>query len=266
LLRLIGPDGTPIRAANDGDLPPTLLLESGFYSVVVSGDGNLNYDLTIRREQPVTNWRWTLERGEEARASLNADASLHEYRLSDLDEGDYQIVVRPTSAQWQARAFLLDASDAVIAIGEVQSDGSTLVEVRLGENQDYRLQIAADGTGGTYDVLFDVANNFGTPAPLEPGVVMLGRLNELDSADEWLWQTDMEDLINIRAARTEGDLDLSVRIYAPGNLFLQEYDANANGEVIADSVLLPVGGTYIIQVTRNGASGVYEIEVGRAGE
>lgn len=64
----------------------------------------------------------------------------------------------------------------------------------------------------------------------------------------------------------EGDFLLGVRVYAPGNIFLQEFRADESGVIRSGDVVLPIDGTYIIQVIRldavfSEAQGLYEFEV-----
>ncbi|HLA43979.1 MAG TPA: hypothetical protein VJZ27_11115, partial [Aggregatilineales bacterium] len=71
---------------------------------------------------------------------------------------------------------------------------------------------------------------------------------------------------SIRTSRTQGDVTIRVNLFAPGNLFLQQFDMDENGVIVADDILLPVEGRYIVQVSRtdealSSAEGIYELTV-----
>ncbi|NJL94248.1 MAG: hypothetical protein HC915_11260 [Anaerolineae bacterium] len=60
--------------------------------------------------------------------------------------------------------------------------------------------------------------------------------------------------MRLQLNRVAGESQLVLRIFAPGNLFLQEVPIGSGGEVITDALLLPVDGLYIIQVARREAT------------
>ncbi|HLA43022.1 MAG TPA: hypothetical protein VJZ27_06280, partial [Aggregatilineales bacterium] len=98
--------------------------------------------------------------------------------------------MRPTSLGWTARAYILDNTNQVIAVGEPQPDGSTVLSIYLNTDDPlvYSLLVTGDQSAtGSYDVIFDVSQNNQSPVAVEPGVTVTGRLNAIDSADEWLW-------------------------------------------------------------------------------
>lgn len=268
-LILVSPAGTPLAASENGILEQILLLEDGVYSVVVSaGDEQapLTYTLTIQVDPFRSNWRWSLNLGVLEQAVLTPTSPVHEWQLAGYHVGEYIIMVRPTSNLWQAKTFVLDEQNQVVASGELQADGSSRLSLYLdsADGKQYSLLVTSDVPGGSYQVLFDAGINTTTPEPLPEGITMTGRIDAFDTADEWLWLGSPSQPLTVEAARLEGDFTLSIRIFAPGNLFLQEFFADENGRLRAENILLPVEGTYIIQVVRtedsfSDAQGIYEL-------
>lgn len=255
LLTLTAPDGTPLKAGVNGIIEPTLLLADGFYGIVISTPSrhSLSYTLNVQPDELRTSWRETLHPSAAQRATLTPGVPLHEWTLAGYNTGEYQITVKPTRPSWQAKTFLMGNDHQVIAVGEPQPDGATILKARLSSEEAaaYTMLVTSEGASGAYDILFDLSQNVLTPALLTAGIPVTGRITPLNTADEWLWNSQSANsMITLTAARTDGDFAMTIRLYAPGNLFLQQFDPDENGEIHAENILLPVEGTYIIQVTR----------------
>lgn len=266
-ITLISPNGTPLYASENGSLEQILLLEDGLYSVVLGG-AQTSYTLLIEPDTVRTNWRWTLALGHLEQAVLTYNSPVHEWTLTGYHVGEYAIVVRPSSQAWQAQTFVLNEQNEVIATGESQADGSVLMRLYLDESngQKYSLIVTADIPGGDYQVLFDAGINAITPEPVTEASPVTGRISAFNTADEWLWEGNPSEPLTIEAVQLEGDFNMSIRVFAPGNLFLQEFFADENGFIRAENILLPVQGTYIIQVVRtdnilSDAQGLYQLRV-----
>jgi hypothetical protein len=245
-----------------------LLLEDGFYGIIVDGGGSFagDYTLQLMRDRPLANWRWGLEPHGLERASLTPGAPVHEWRLSNYASGVYHIRVRPLSRNWEARVFLLDGQNQMVGQGQVQSDGTTRLEVHLDALTPYTVLVTAALPQNAYDIAFTPVLEHLSPKPINVDQVVMGRITPIDRVDEWLWMGNAGQVLNIQAARTEGNYRLAVRIFAPGNLFLQEFAADAEGNIRSGDILLPIDGTYIIQVTRldeatSPAEGSYEMQI-----
>jgi len=270
--------GKPLAGGVNGVINSTLLLEDGFYGVVVNAAQPYtgSYELSVSETIPLSVWRWELALGASERASLSPAAPLHEWELQDYySAGGYKITVRPTSPHWQARIFVVDSAQQIISSGTLEADGASVLTAYLSDAPDqvYHLLVTTDGKGvlGTYDVAFNVIQNEQTPQPILPETTVSGRITPQNTADEWLWQANPDNLFSLEAQRLEGDFALSVNIYAPGNLFLQKLEADEAGRIFAENILLPVEGTYIIQVTRTGdtlstESGLYELRLFERGD
>ncbi len=269
VLTLVSPNGIPLYANAAGRLEQVLLLEDGLYSVVVSAIRvPLAYTLQVKPDTVRTNWRWSLRLGQFEQVVLTTDSPVHEWLLNGYQAGEYTIAVRPTSQGWQAKTYVISDTNQIVSVGEVQPDGSTFIRLYLDSatSQTYSLIVTSDLAGGTYQVLFDAGVNATIPEPISEGTPVTGRINVFDTADEWLWQGSPTEPITIEAERLEGDFTLGIRVFAPGNLFLQEYVADEEGRIRAENILLPVQGTYIIQVIRtedvfSAAQGVYQMRI-----
>ncbi|MBZ0305018.1 MAG: PPC domain-containing protein, partial [Anaerolineae bacterium] len=258
VMALFSPNGTPLYA---GQLENILLLEDGLYSIIV--DSAQPYTLLVKTDRMRANWRWSLKLGQFEQAVLTSGSPVHEWILTGYYTGEYTISLRPASPTW--KTFVLNDSNQVIASGQLQTDGTLLIRLFLDstDEQTYSLLVAGERSGGTYQVLFDAGVNLVTPEPIQ-AVPVTGRIHAFNTADEWLWQGSPP--LSLHAERLEGDFTMSIRIYAPGNLFLQEFMADETGQIHAENILLPVEGTYIIQVVRtedvlSSAQGVYQLQV-----
>jgi hypothetical protein len=263
-----------------------VLPEQGRYTLRIGleqpdPDQNIIYALTIEAQSPPPQdiltkdqqlsfgWQEALNLGIPERVAFSSSVPIHQWNLIGHGTGTYQTVIKPTGGSWQARAYILDNFHNLIAAGEIQPDGSTILTSYLLQDVRYQLFVKGDGIIGNYDILFDIRDNVTTPAFLVAGQTVTGRLSSMDTTDEWLWENDGDDVLALRLVRTDGDAEMLVHIYAPGNLFLQEFEMDESGAITADAIALPIEGRYIIQVTRSddltsSRRGVYELQVGLA--
>jgi hypothetical protein len=268
-LTLLNPNGQALQTSYQGRLLPTLLLEDGFYSVLVQSLVNETnaYELLATPQSPEATWRWQLALGDNLRAALSPAAPLHQWTLSDYERGQYQISVRPTTRLWQAQVYLLDSQGERVPVEASHLNGGSQILAFLDREQHpyYTLYITTDsGQTGAYDVAFDVFQNRLSPARLEKDQPVAGRLNGLDNTDEWLWDNRGDNFLNLSLSRTEGTAQMILRVYAPGNLLLSQYQSDEAGQVRVENLQLPIGGVYIIQVTRgddvtSAAEALYEL-------
>ncbi|HLA43023.1 MAG TPA: hypothetical protein VJZ27_06285, partial [Aggregatilineales bacterium] len=89
-LTLINPEGQPIAAGTRGSIDPLILLNEGFYGVIVSSNASsetIDYELNIQTASPRSTFRWTLNPGDAVRASLSPGAALHEWELVNYGTG-----------------------------------------------------------------------------------------------------------------------------------------------------------------------------------
>jgi hypothetical protein len=270
VMTLLDPTGHILQATQNGSLKGIALTQAGFYSVVIHNPlaEPMTYTLTLTQASANVAWQETLALGQTQTATFSAGAGQHRWVLVDHTTGDYQVIVRAENPSLRLQAYIVDEAQNVISSSQVEASGGLAVTAYLSAGQSYALMVNPidNRIGGSYLVNFDVALNRVSPAPIEVGRITVGRLDALNSRDEWLLQVRAGQPVSIQIKRLVGDANLRLQLYAPGYLLLNEFVLDTEGNINTPEIQLPIDGVYIIQLSRtddplSNSEGLYEIQV-----
>jgi hypothetical protein len=248
LVTLLDPTGAVLQAGIGGLQQDFLVQAQGFYALITENirpDRALNYQLQIRETDTLVGTPRVLQAGQAEQAVFNLGERLHEWQLDLRSAGDYRLQLLADSTSWTPRGRLVDATGQIIALLDASLSESPIFY--LTPSSRYRLLVEGDGFGGAYRLLLDFAASTQTaPLPLRLGQIESGRLTSSNLVDEWAFTASASQIYSISLRRLEGEGNLTLRLYAPENLFLNEFVVETT--LALNNVLLPIDGNYLLQV------------------
>lgn len=274
---LLEPDNT-ILAADASRVPGSavgqanvLLLSSGFYGLIVSGEHETDARYLVRIDKVTPSVGMGAELGEQNGGSgighLSVTAPVEHWVLRPEYGGTYILDVESFTAGATLGVFVQNAAGDIIS--EVPETGTAARPiVRLDAGQSYIALVS--GGPLTVDTRYQIhlvpASSFVRSQLLTLGVSDVGRIDAYLLNNEWRLIGQTDQVWNISVTRTDGNFIPQVTIVDPTGTVLQESIADENGN-LAVTFQVPVEGQYAIEVTRarpEGYTGDYTliVEVG----
>ncbi|NJL94249.1 MAG: hypothetical protein HC915_11265 [Anaerolineae bacterium] len=253
--------GTESRSAR---LVSYTLPASGIYGVVVQGVASTtgHYRLTLTAENQVGISPRPLLPGEIDEASLPiGETQAWELTLSRPGRISAAVLPLQRSSDFSAELRVVAPSGAVLAQGRASlGEVATVADVPALESGVYLLQVRSWiddplGTTARYSIQAELATvdiPLEAAQPLAVEDTAIGVLSDTNPRDLWSFSGVAGEVIRLTAARTSGNLDPQIALWAPDGMLLGTADDNTDSQNSDLTLVLPTEGQYQVQVARFG--------------
>lgn len=197
-----------------------------------------------------------IEFGDTIQCSIAASAEVDDFSFEASVNDVVQVSVARTSDNLNPRARIYAPNGTEVCraytYGDVASNECTLPSTGT-----YKLQVDAvyEGQLGNYNLYLQRLNNPGNAQPINFGQTTSSRISTIAERDTYTFTAAVDDLVQVRVARTSDNLNPRARIIGPNGT--EACRAYTYGNVAGSECTLRSAGRYTLQV-----DAVYEGQVG----
>lgn len=268
-LKLVSQGGTILAIAEASPGEPAVidtvhLPSDGAYQVIATralgADGITEGTYALELQQappPDSGPRSGTQYGQLERGGVNDDGFSETWSFSGLSGDVVQVTVETTSGNLDPAAKLYAPDGTVIASGDDEVGLNTRFSASLPVDGDYTVEVmrfggALDPTEGNYALLVDRLYHFELSTPqfiISYGERAAGTVDAENSTDVWQFMGFAGDTIRAKIQFPLDDAPLSLGLADPvGNVLTTS--TRDRGDAVIDGFVLPVSGTYSLQVQR----------------
>jgi hypothetical protein len=265
ILYLVGPEGHILfvdRALNAGHparLPGFVLVQEGFYGLVVSGTVSALAEYTISLEFLASGAVPQGVLNDTSVGELSASVPVHQWMVAPRYSGHYRIEIESQSPDEPPTLMVLSADGTPL---RDEKSGDTGLGLYLERGHNYAVVVSAGVSVANSQYVLrilpsTVVANGGILGLGEPNI---GRISDTHTTDEWIILSSISGELAIRVERVLGSITPVVALFDENGILLRQVTANEDG--VVDAVIdVPAEGYYTVQVSRlrSSTSGDYTI-------